>query len=135
MPDLAGALAAGRARALTILTDTATLTTDADRNDDATLDPDTLVLSEVDDTVEIWSGACLLSAQATDAQTVAPATTVDAVRYRARLPYDAPLAPAGAILTISASLDPGMVGARMRVVAADLETFGVFRTLTVEPVL
>lgn len=136
MPDLVGALAGARTRALSVLIDAGRITLDPDRNDDATIDPVTLeVLPEsVDDAAQVWAGPCLLSPVTSgDNIPTAPDLSEQVVRYEARLPYDAPLPARGAVLTLTAAQDPALVGIPLRILTVQVATFEVFRVLTVEP--
>lgn len=131
MPDVLAAITRGRAVMATVLIDHGTVTLDADQLDDATYDPTTMRAGNPDTPSTLWAGNLLVVDAGNPEQPVAPGTPIAVGQYRALLPYDAPVIPRGAVLTLDASQDPQLVGKPLYVHSADETSLLVTRSLNV----
>jgi hypothetical protein len=122
-----------RAKLTSLMSDACSIVYDADGNDSDTLDPTTLHLTPAAPGTTVYSGACRISPMGTGRSTGLESQLGDLdvvlTTYKVAIPFDAAEVAHNAVVTITASADPELVGVPMRVLGAEHTTLLVQRTL------
>jgi hypothetical protein len=113
--------------------DSCTIRTDPLRLADATLDPVTLELTDVDASVQVYSGKCFVSRSGRGADARGPDGERRArEQYGLHIPFDAPTLHKGQTVTMTTAVDAGLQGKVLVITETELATLYVWRSASME---